>query len=57
MELPRKRIKDYLTVSGPATLETVASNAGVRGHVAQRILNAMVTNGKVSKVGDDYDMV
>ena len=57
MELPRRQIKNYLTASGPATLETVVSNTGIRGPRVQRILTAMVTNGKVSKVGDDYDMV
>ena len=55
-----KKMKDFLTTNGPATKEEIVAAvvaAGAREKRAGAAVDRWFAKGKLSKVGDDYDLV
>ena len=54
------KMKDFLTTNGPSTREEIVAALDAFG-LKERRVNAAIdrrfANGKLSKVGDDYDLV
>jgi predicted HTH transcriptional regulator len=56
----RKQIKDYITANGPSTeaeLATECAKEGVREERVSRVLERLVTRGKLTESGGDYSLV
>ena len=56
----RKQIKDYIIANGPSTeaeLVTECAKDGVREGRVNRVLERLVTRGKLTESGGDYSLV